>query len=552
MSEERLRIVIIGGVAGGASAAARARRVNAKAEIVLLERGANVSFANCGMPYHVGGEIASRDDLLVATPKLFRERFGIDVRLNTEATAIDRETMSVVVQDVDGRQDRIAYDRLILSPGAEPFRPPFLKRPLENVSPLWSLVDMDQIVRQLEGKPEARTVVIGGGFVGLEVAEQFVHRGLACTLMERGNQVLKTLDHEMAQPIGEALSAGGVDLRLGVNVEDLKVEGDRAVGVQLADETLPADLVVLAIGVRPRTPLAEVAGLTIGQAGGVQVDSAMRTNDPNIFAVGDCVEYEHGVLKRPALVPLAGPANRAGRVAGTNAAGGSAVMPKVWGTSVVRVFDQTAASTGLTQRHCEIEGIAHRAVYIEATDHASYFPGAQRLTLKLVYSPEGKILGAQCVGRAGADKRIDVIATAMSLGATVQDLSGVDLAYAPPFGSAKDPVHMAAFVACNDLQESPAVIAPNADLSGLQVVDVRSSAERESLPVPQLDVPAKHLPIDSLTQRLGELDRSRPTVTICHSGKRAHVAASLLATSGFENVRNLTGGVSIRRRFFAG
>lgn len=547
-----LQIVIIGGVAGGASAATRARRVNASADIILIERGANVSFANCGLPYHVGGEIASRDDLLVATPELFRRRFGIDVRLRTEATAIDRTDKTVSLRLDDGTEQQLSYDRLILSPGAEPIRPPFVDRPLENVTTLWSLPDMDQIIDEVSSQPDCKTVVVGGGFVGLEIAEQFVERGLSCTLVERIPQVLGTIDEEMALPIAEALRNGGVDVRLNAEVQSIEREGDRATGVVLENETLPVDLVVLAIGVRPRTALAQQAGLELGPSGGIRVDSSMRTNDPDIFAVGDCAEYQHGVLQRPSLVPLAGPANRAGRVAGTIAAGGEPVsMRPVIGTSVVRVFDKTAASTGLNQRQCRAAGIESRAVFIQATDHASYFPGAEPLTLKLIYAPDGKILGAQGVGKTGVDKRIDVIATAISLGASVEDLAGLDLAYAPPYGSAKDPVHMAAFVACNDLEKRPLIAAPDLDLEGYQVVDVRSEGELEKLPLPAPGDQTFHIPIDQLIDRMGELDPSRATVTVCHSGKRAHVAASLLGSSGFDDVRNLTGGVSIRRRFFS-
>lgn len=560
MSEQPLRIVIIGGVAGGASAAARARRTNASAEIILVERGQNVSFANCGLPYHVGGEISRRDDLLVASPELFRSWFGIDVRLKTEAISIDRQENRVHVR-VDGREDSIPYDRLILSPGAEPIRPPFVEQPLANVTTLWSLPDMDRILDELSDKPDARTVVIGGGFVGLEAAEQFARRGVACALVERAPQVLATVDEEMTLPLVDALKAGGVDVHLNAEVQAIEHDGDRATGVRIADQVLPADLIVLAIGVRPRTQLAEQAGLELGPGGGIRVDDSMRTSDPNIFAVGDCTEYQHGVLGHAALVPLAGPANRAGRIAGSNAAGSNAAdsntngvnesnMRPVIGTSVVRVFERAAASTGLNQRQCRSAGIESRAVFIQATDHASYFPGANPLTIKLVYSPSGKILGAQCVGTTGVDKRIDVIATAIAMNGTVEDLAGLDLAYAPPFGSAKDPVHMAAFVACNDLDGRPSVLPPDADLTGLQVVDVRTDQELVQTPLPSPGDLTVHLPIDQLLQRKDELDASRPTVTVCHTGKRAHLAASILGSSGFADVSNLTGGVSIRRLFF--
>ncbi len=545
---ERKQIVVVGGVAGGASAAARARRVDASANIILIERSPDVSFANCGLPYHVGGEIASRDDLLVATPELFRRRLGIDVRTNTEATSINAEAKVVHVKNEDG-VEAIAYDKLILSPGAEPRHPPFLDRPLDNVTTLWSLSDMDRVIAEVADKPDARTVVIGGGFVGLEVAEQFAHRGLPCTLIQRGDQVLQTIDAEMAAPLHAALREGGVELRLGADVKAVKTDGDRAVALDLGGEEIAADVIVVAIGVRPRTQLAESANLEIGSSGGVKVDRFMRTSDPDIFAVGDSAEYQHALLG-PSLVPLAGPANRSGRIAGTVAAGGaSPEMIDVLGTSVVRVFDLTAASTGLNQRQCEAAGLSSRAAYIVAHDHASYFPGAAPVTLKLVYDGDGRILGAQGVGRKGVDKRIDVIATALGHGGTVRTLAGVDLAYAPPFGSAKDPVHMAAFVASNDLDGFPKTLAPNSDLTGYQVVDVRTDKERAELPIHGAEN-VLAIPIDDLIANADQVDSRLPTVAVCHSGKRAHVAASILQSSGVKDVFNLTGGAMMRSRFF--
>ncbi len=545
-TSEQLRIVIIGGVAGGASAAARARRVNASAKITLIERGPSVSFANCGLPYHVGGEIASRDSLLVATPKLFRERFGIDVQTETEAIEINRVEKKVVVRRSDASLEFIPYDRLVLSPGAEPFIPPFVDTTLQNVSTMWSLGDLDAVMNVVSSAASPRCVVIGGGFVGLEVAEQLAHRGFQCTLVERQSQVLKTLDAEMAKPLIAVLEKGGVTVKLNTGCLKIESEGNWARAVETDQGTIPADLIISAVGVRPRIKLAQEAGLTIGPQGGVQVDGFMRTSDQNIFAVGDCVEYQHGVLGRSALVPLAGPANRAGRIAGTIVAGGTCEpMRDVLGTSVVRIFNSTAASTGLTEAMCRRENIAHRCVYIQAAHHASYFPGAESLTLKLVYTPEGRILGAQCVGGEGVDKRIDVIATVIGFSGTVHDLAGLDLAYAPPYGSAKDPVHMAAFVACNDLANAPKIVAPNIDLSDFQVVDVRSPRELETLPLEG----AIHLPIDSILTDHTLLDPSRPTITVCHTGKRAHVAASILHSLGFVDVSNLTGGMAVRSQF---
>lgn len=547
-TSEKLRIVIVGGVAGGASAAARARRVNADAEIILLEKGENVSFANCGLPYHIGGEIVHRDNLLVTTPELFRRRFGIDVRTRTEAIAIDRKAKQVRVRKPTGDEQTLPYDRLILSPGAEPIVPPFLSAPLLNVSCLWSLPDMDRIVAAVEASEVCRAVVIGGGFVGLEVAEQLVRRGVRCTLVERNRQCLKTLDPEMAWPLAEQLMQHGIDLKLGRTVESLEIDDQRASGVVVDGELLEADLVVLALGIRPRTALAQAAGLEIGRFGGIVVDDAMRTSDPDIFAVGDCVELPHAVLGYATRVPLAGPANRAGRIAGEAAAGGDPEpMRPVLGTNVIRVFDLTAASTGLTEHQCKAAGLECRSVFIQAGGHASYYPGAETMTVKLIYTPEGKVLGAQAVGGLGVDKRIDVIATAIAFGGTVSDLAGLDLAYAPPYSSAKDPVHMAAFVACNDLKGAPPVLAPDCELTEYQVVDVRSAAELKRLPL----AGAIAIPLDQLRERLSELDPALPTVTVCHSGKRGHVAASRMKNSGFANVANLTGGISLRSRFEA-
>lgn len=556
------RIVIIGGVAGGASAAARARRANASARITLIEKGPAVSFANCGLPYHLGGEIASRGDLLVATPKLFRERFGVDVRTETEAIAIDREAKLVALRLSDGTLEQLPYDQLILSPGAEPIVPPFVRGHYRNVTSLWSLSDMDRAIAALGDRESARTVVVGGGFVGLEVAEQLVRRGHHCTLIERNNQVLQVIDPELAKELEDELRSAGVVLRLGQSVTRLKtadvgaedaeagenIDGDFVTAVEIGEESIPADLVVLAIGVRPRTKLAVDAGLDLGPSGGIRVDRWMRTSDPDILAVGDCVEYQHAVLGHPTLVPLAGPANRAGRIAGSVAAGQEVrPMGAVCGTHVVRVFSKTAAGTGLSESMCRAEGIECRSVYIQAHSHAAYFPGAESMLLKLTYSPQGKILGAQAVGGMGVDKRIDVIATAIHFGGSVADLAELDLAYAPPFGSAKDPVHMAAFVACNDLDAYPEVVPPQTVLDSFQVVDVRTSKELERMPLEG----AIHAPIDALQEMLPKLDRERPTITVCHSGKRAHIAACFLRGSGFKEVRNLTGGMQVRSQWLA-
>ncbi len=545
--QEKLRIVIVGGVAGGATAAARARRVNAQAEITILEKGPAVSFANCGLPYHLGGEIEQRSKLLVATAELFWKRFRIHVRTQHEVQHIDRFKRVVTGKTSTGDLFELPYDRLILSTGSEPIRPAFFQPNSKNVFHLWTLDDMDRILAVMGTQEVKRATVVGAGFVGLEVVEQLVNRGIEVSLVERGSQVLKPLDYELAKMIEDELHKHGVKLHLDAAVESLTYVDGTAKGVNLGDGTLiPTDLVIVGAGVFPRTQLAIEAGLTLGSTGGVTVNEFMQTNDVNIYAVGDMVEYHHGVLDKPMRIPLAAPANRAGRIAGTHAAcGNSPTMGSVFGTCIVRVFDLTAACTGVNEQTCKRSGIEHRAATIQAAHHASYFPGAQNMTLKLVYKPaDGKLLGAQAVGGSGCDKRIDVAATVLHFGGSVNDLSKLDLAYAPPYGSAKDPIHMAAFVAENDLGAQPQLQEFDAALEGYQVVDVRNSDEIEKMPLEG----AIRIPVDELVERWKELDPRLPTITVCHSGKRAHVAACWLQGQDFKSVRNLNGGMAIRYR----
>lgn len=542
-----LRIVVVGGVAGGASAAARARRCNAQAEITILEKGPVISFANCGLPYHIGGEIAERGKLLVATPELFWNRFRVRVRTGHEVTTINRSAKTVTGTTSAGEEFKVPYDRLILAPGSEPISPAFCDVPADNVFSLWTLDDMDRILENMKKHPCKRATVIGAGYIGLEVVEQLKARGIEVTLIERLPQVLATLDPEMAKLIELGMRQAGVKVMLGVEVQGLLTGNTKRVtAVKLPDnESVPTDLVIVAIGGRPRIGLAQAAGLELGQCGGVVINEYCQTSDPDIFAVGDIVEYQHGTFGRPALVPLAGPANRSGRIAGAYAAvGHSQPLAAVQGTSIVRVFGLAAGSTGLNSRMCRDAQIDFRQVIIQAPQHSSYFPGATNLTVKLLYRPgNGQLLGAQVVGAEGVDKRVDVAATVLRFSGTVHDMAGLDLAYAPPFGSAKDPIHMAAFAAENDLAGLPELLDYDADLEGLQVVDVRTANELETLPL----AGAIHIPIDELAERLSELDPALPTVAVCHSGKRAHVAACLLHGNGFANVRNLNGGMSIRR-----
>ena len=544
-SLKKLRILVVGGVAGGASAATRARRVNADAEITIFEKGPVISFANCGLPYHIGGEIAQREKLLVATPELFQKRFGIHVKTLHEVTAIDRaaQTISVINHATKTTQSP-GYDRLILATGAEPISPPFWNAQATNLFHLWTMHDLDRIMQQMQSGV-SRAVIVGGGFVGLEVVEQLHRRGVAVTVVERDPQVLPPLDRPFAKLIEEHMSSKGVSLKLSASIARLDMNGNLVTAVRLQDgSSIPADLVIVGAGVRPRTAIASACGLDIGKTGGVRVNAHMQSSDPLIYAVGDMVEYQHGVLHESARVPLAGPANRAGRIAGAHAASGkSDLMGSVLGTAIVRVFDQTAACTGLNEKVLQARKMPYRVAIIQAAHHAGYYPGAQSMQLKLLYAPDsGRILGAQAVGGDGVDKRIDIIATTMHFGGTVRDLAQLDLAYAPPFGSAKDPVHMAAFTACNDLDTAPSIALPDSDLNDKQVVDVRTAKERQELPLPG----AIAIGVDEMIDRWQELDPARDTIVVCHSGKRAHVAACWLKNKGFASVSNLTGGMAIR------
>ncbi|NBC11617.1 MAG: FAD-dependent oxidoreductase [Planctomycetes bacterium] len=555
-TSQPLTLVIVGGVAGGATAAARARRMNEHARIILYEKDEHISFANCGLPYYIGGEIADREKLLVAKPELLRQRFNIDVRTRQQVTAIDRPRKVVAVTDHrTGETCEQAYDKLILAPGASPIVPPIPGVDANNVFTLRNVADTDRITAAVvEGKPR-RACVVGAGYIGLEMVEQLHARGIEVALVELQEQVLPLMDTEMAQPLAEALDAKGVALHLGDGIAALDADEAGSVrAVRLSSgTTINTDLVILGIGVRPNHQLAKEAGLSLGDDGGIVVNAYAQTDDPDIYAVGDAAQYPYAPTGASMRVPLAGPANRAGRLAGEHAVTGhSEPMPPVMGTAIVRVFDLAAATTGLTIKQADKLGIDAAAVVVIAKHHVGYYPGAKPVTLKLIYAPDtGKVLGAQAVGEEGIDKRIDVIATLMRMNGTVRDLAGVDLCYAPPFGAAKDPVHMAAFAACNDLDGFVSFLQPDADLSRYQVVDVRSAAEVAEAPLPGAEH-AHHIPLDELRDRLGELDPQQPTVTSCASGLRSYVAARILTQHGFREVYDLTGAATMRRRYFAG
>lgn len=553
------RILIVGGVAGGASAATRARRMNEHADIVVFEKDEHVSFANCGLPYYVGGEIKDRAKLLVATPESLAARYRLDVRVRTEVLSIDRTHQTVeVINHNTGVKSSERYDRLILAPGASPLVPNAPGVNANNVLTLRNVADVDRIKQQVDAMTkqsgEARNaVVIGGGFIGLEMAEQMIERGLPVTIVEQSPQVLPLIDPEMAEILHEELRSKGITLVLGTGFTGFTTTAKSknellATAASLSNgSSLNSDLFILGIGVRPNIKLAQHAGLAMGTTGGISVNEYMQTNDPNIYAVGDAVEYMYRPTGTSMRVALAGPANRAGRIAGEHAAADHAdvAMAPVLGTSIVRVFGLTAGLTGLSMAGAKRFKVNAASVTVIANHHVGYYPGAKPVTLKLTYDPENqRVLGAQAVGEEGVDKRLDVIATLIQLGGTLEQLAGLDLCYAPPFGSAKDPVHMAAFAALNAVHGLVKFVDTDADLTGKQIVDVRSDAE-----VAQGMIPGSlHIPMDDLRDRLGELDPGKPTVTICASGLRSYVAVRLLMQHGFTDVADLAGGMIMRRR----
>ncbi len=540
------KILIIGGVAGGASAATRARRMNEQARIIMLEKDSFVSFANCGLPYHLGGVIQDRAKLLVAKPEMFKKRFNIEVRIRHEALAIDRTKKSVRIRDhVAGTEYDESYDKLILAPGAAPLIPDVPGVRAKGVHSLRNIEDMDRILAQL---PSVKKVaVVGAGFIGLEVAEQLKERGLDVTLIEKVGQVLPPLDTEMAEPLRRELLRHGIKLISGSGFSAIRENNGTATGVVLDNgSVVEADLIVLGLGVRPYNQLAIAANLTVGPTGGILTDEYQRTADLDIYAVGDAAEYRLGTTGLRGRIPLAGIANRTGRLVGEHAATGqSAKAPAAWGTAIIKVFGLGAGIAGDSLKSALKRGLNARAVHITANHHASYYPGAKSFTLKLVYQAgTGRILGAQAVGGAGIDKRLDVIASFLHFGGTVRDLAQVDLAYAPPFGSAKDPLHMAAFAAMNDLDGLAPILQPDVDFSIYQVVDLREADERAELKLIGADH-AHNIPLNTLRESLGELDKTKPTAVVCHSGLRAHIGTRLLREYGFIAF-NVSGATYVR------
>ena len=537
----RKKIVIVGGVAGGASCAARCRRLDETAEILMLDRGPYVSFANCGLPYYVGDVIKDEAKLLVANPALFRDRFNIEVRTEHEAIAIDREAREIEVKELaTGRTYREAYDALVLSPGAAAVRPPLPGIDLPGIFVVRTVPDSRHIREWIDEKSAKSAVIVGGGFIGLEMAENLVHRGISVTVVEMLDQVMPPLDPEMAKPVQQHLEKHGVKVALGDGVAGFEARGGQLIVSTKSGAQHAGHIVILAIGVRPETALAKAAGLELGGRGGIRVDERMRTNDPNIWAVGDAVEVRDVVTGEWTLIPLAGPANRQGRIAADGICGRDSKFRGVQGTAICGVFDLAVASTGASEKSLLRAGITdYEKVYLHPANHVGYYPGAKPINLKLIFrKSDGRILGAQAVGEEAVDRRIDVIATAIQFGGTVFDLEESELCYAPQFGAAKDPVNFAGMIAANSLRGD----LPLADWKDLLpdkalLVDVRDPDEFEEGHI----AGAINLPLNELRARLGELPRDRELWLYCRVGQRGYYATRLLMQHGFK-VKNLPGG----------
>lgn len=538
-----MKYVIIGGVAGGATAAARLRRIDEQAEIILLEKGKYISYANCGLPYYIGGVIAEREKLLVQTPASFGKRFRIDVRVENEVIAIDPEKKTLTIRKADGKEYEETYDKLLLSPGANPVKPPLEGIDSEGIFTLRNVEDTDRIKAYIIDKQVKRAVVVGAGFIGLEMAENLHHAGVAVSVVEMGNQVMAPIDFSMAAPIHQHLIEKGVSLYLEEGVTRFRRTEEGITVFLKSGKTIPADMVLLSIGVRPATALAQQAGLELGEMGGIRVDEYLETSAKDIYAVGDAIEYPHPLTGKPWLNYLANPANRQGRIVADNMAlGNTTSYEGAIGTSIAKVFDMTVASTGLVAKRLKQWGMEYQSSVTHSASHAGYYPDALPLTLKLTFHPKtGKLYGAQCVGYEGVDKRIDQIAGLIKHGGTVYDLMETEHTYAPPFSSAKDPIAIAGYVASNIISGAMPVIswrelAEKKD--EVMLIDTRTPEEFSFGTIPG----AVNIPLDEMRDRLSEILADKPVVLFCAVGLRGYLAQRILIGRGYRNTANLIGG----------
>jgi len=542
------KVLIVGGVAGGATAAARLRRLDEHAKIILFERGDHISFANCGLPYYIGNVIEDREELFLQTPESFRTRYNVDVRTGSEVIRIDRESKTVFVRDKTENIYRESYDYLILSPGAEPVIPPVEGVKAEAVFTLRNIEDTFRIKDYINSRKPGSAVVAGAGYIGLEMAENLHALGLKVSVIELSDHVKQPLDPDMAAEVHRHMTRKGVNLFLNRAVTAIRFDGGSYDVLMDNGKSLKTDMVILAVGVRPESSLARDAGLELGIRGCIVTDNRMRTSDPFIYAVGDAVETADIVSGKKVYVPLASPANRQARIAADNIAGIASTYDGTLGTSILKVFDMTVAMTGNNERVLKQSGVEYEKSFTYSASNAGYYPGAAFMTIKLLFRKNnGKILGAQITGSKGVDKRIDVLATAIKAGMTVHDLARLELSYAPPYGSAKDPVNTAGYVASNILDGIVKVFHWHdidfLDPDKVTILDVRTQEEYRRGTLKG----AVNIPLDDLRNRLSELDKSKPVYVFCQVGFRGYVAARILSQNGFRDVYNLSGGYRLFR-----
>lgn len=535
------KILIVGGVAGGASAAARLRRLDESAEIIIFERDEHISFANCGLPYYIGETIKDREDLLIQTPESMKSRFNIDVRVNSEVTHLDTNKKVVEVNSQSRGIYEESYDYIVLSPGAKAIRPNIEGINSNRILTLRNIADTDRIKGYVDKKDVTSAVVIGGGYVGVEMAENLIERGLHVTLVEAAPHILAPFDTDISILLEKELSANGVEIILNDGVKAFK-DNDASVDIILnSEKVISTDLVILAIGVLPDTGFLKETDIKLGARGHILVNDRMETSVAGIYAVGDAIEVKDFINGQNTAIPLAGPANKQGRIAADNIAGLASTYKGTQGTSIIKIFNLTAANTGNNERTLKRLNIPYKAIFVHPVSHASYYPGAKQITLKLLFNDQGSILGAQAFGSEGVDKRIDVIATVIRLHGTIYDLTELELCYAPPFSSAKDPVNMAGFVAENVIHGRMDVITPEQYLDSNSedtlLLDVRTVAEFENGHIEG----ALNIPVDSLRERIGELDKDKEIIEYCQVGLRGYIAARILNQNGFK-VKNMTGG----------